>query len=106
MLVHRHGLLIHVDLIAVILFQFGDIARGVFGTAFTVLGNNIYQSAFDIFRHAQSIAADIYVRTTLKPGPKIAPVIAHAILDVDFFVAVARPGERQTGEMARLAHGS
>src|SRR4029078_6191642 len=70
-----------------------------------MFGHNIYKSAFNIFRHAQSIAAHIYVRTTLKPDPKIAPVIAHAVLDVDFLVAVARPGQRQTGEMARLAHG-
>ena len=105
MLVHRHGLLIHVDLIAVILFQFGNVARGVFGAAFAVLGNDVDQRAFDVFRHAQSVAAHIYVRATLKPGPKIAAVIAHAMLDVDFLVAVARPGKRQTGEVARLAHG-
>jgi len=70
-----------------------------------VFGHNIYKGALNVFRHAQSIAAHIYVRTTLKPDPKIAPVIAHAVLDVDFLVAVARPGQRQAGEMARLAHG-
>ena len=41
MLVHRHGPLIHVDLIAVILFQFGNIARCVFRAAFTVFGNDV-----------------------------------------------------------------
>src|SRR5262249_14193705 len=104
MIVYRHGPLIYIYLIAVILFQLGDIARGVFRSAFTVLGNDVYQSAFNVFRHAQSIAAYIYVCATLEPGPKIASVVAHAMLDIDFLVAVARPGQGQPGKMARLAH--
>src|SRR4029079_6804128 len=32
-------------------------------------------------------------------------VITHAILNIYFLVAVARPGECQTREMPRLAHG-
>src|SRR5262249_26975068 len=59
----------------------------------------------DVFRHAQSITAYIYVRATLEPGPQVASVVAHAILDVDFLVTVTRPGKRETSEMARLPHG-
>src|SRR6202043_3131598 len=39
-----------------------------------------------------------------EPRPQIAADFAHAMLHVDFLVAVARPGERQPREQPRRPH--
>ena len=41
---------------------------------------------------------------SLSQCPQVAADLAHAVLHVDFLVAVARPGERQAREQAGGAH--
>src|SRR5581483_1061736 len=98
------GPLIYVYLITVILFQFSNIARRILGAAFTVLGDDLDQGTLNVFRHALCIATHIYMCAALDPGPQVAAFIAHTVLHIDLFITVARPGERQTAEMAGLAH--
>ena len=67
-------------------------------------GGDIDQGALDVLRHAFGVAADIDMRPLGEPTPQLRPDLAHAVLDVEFLIAVARPGERQSRQTARLAH--
>src|SRR5262249_61282998 len=57
-----------------------------------------------ILGHAFCIAADINMSAIGKPGPQVPPDLAHTILDINLFVAVARPSKRQSRQKAGRLH--
>ena len=66
-------------------------------------GGDIDQRPLDILGHALGVAADIDMRALGEPAPQLRSDLAHTVLDVELLVAVARPGERQARQAARLA---
>src|SRR5262249_8924083 len=104
LVVYRHGVLIYVYLIAVILFQFGNVTRGIFRVALAVLRHHVDQRSLYILRHPQRVTAHIYMLTALHPCAQVAAFVAHAVLNIDLLVTIARPSEGQPTEMAGPAH--
>src|SRR3981081_3907171 len=75
----------------ILFLEFRDKADGLVGRTCTELRDDIDQRAFDIFRHPLGVAADINVRAFGQPRPQFAADLAHAVLHIEFLVAVARP---------------
>ena len=46
-----------------------------------------------VLGHARGVAADVERGSTLEPGPEFRAVLQHEVLDVEFFLLVARPGD-------------
>ena len=67
--------------------------------------DDLDERALDVLGHALGVAADVEMRAFGEPAPQLRPDLAHAVLDVDFLVAVARPGEGEPGQEPRLLHG-
>src|SRR5215472_2807595 len=92
---------LNILLIAPGLFQIGDERNRLVGGARTVRGNDLDPRGLDVPGHAFGIAADIDVRAVSEPSPQLAADLAHTVLDVELLGAVARPGERESGQRAR-----
>src|SRR6478736_6116010 len=96
--------LVHILLIAALLLQVRDERDRLVGGAHAVLRHDVDQRALHVLRHALGVAADVDMRAVGKPGPQIAPDLAHAVLHVEFLLAVARPGERKPRQHALRFH--
>src|ERR1700759_1051483 len=94
---------IHVGLIAPALLEVGDEGDGFAGVAAAMLGDDVDHGALDVLAHADR-AADVEVRAVRKPLPEIGAELAHAVLDVELLLVVARPREREPGAHARRPH--
>src|ERR1700739_513745 len=68
-------------------------------------GDDVDQAAFNILAHPFGIAADINIGALGEPGPYFAADLAHAILHIEFLVAVPRPSQRQSRQQARSLQG-
>src|SRR5579863_3454905 len=97
--------LINVGLVTAIDLQLAEEPHRLGRCAAAMLGDDVDERGLDVLGHAQRVAADIDVRAIIKPGPEVAANLAHAVLDVDLLVAVARPGKRQPREQPGRAHG-
>src|SRR5829696_3022561 len=96
---------IHVGLVAARLLKALYEDDGFIDGSSAVLRDDIDEGGFHVLGHALGIAADVEMRALREPAPQLRPDLAHAILHVDLVCAVARPGERQAGEQARVLHG-
>src|SRR5215211_5580929 len=95
---------IHVLLIAAALLEVGHEGDRLVGRAHAVLRDDVDQRPFHVLGHALGVAAHIHMRAVGEPRPQIAADLAHAILHVEFLLAVARPGERETGQHTGRLH--
>jgi hypothetical protein len=80
-----HAGLIDIAEIAVLLLQLDDIIRRLGWSKRSRILNDFMQRGIDIFGHTRGIAANIEVRTLLKPGEQVVRLLAHSVLDVKFF---------------------
>src|SRR5207237_5881940 len=69
-------------------------------------GDDLDPRAFHILGHALGVAADVDVGAIGQPSPELAAELAHAILDVELFAAVARPREREPRQRAGGFHAA
>src|SRR5215469_10592445 len=95
---------IHILLVAAVLLHLGHEGDRLVGRAYPEGRHDLDQRRLDVLGHALGVAADIDMRALGEPGPQIAANVAHAVLDIDFFGGVARPGEGEAGEHARRLH--
>src|SRR5439155_26060699 len=65
--------------------------------------NHLDQRFMDVMRHRLLVAAHIEVRALLEPTIQVASLFEHAVLNVDFFGAVAR-SEEHTSELQSRGH--
>src|SRR6516165_2120036 len=91
----RRGCSIDVLLVATLSLEVGDEGDSLVGRSRAVRGDQIHQSALYVLAHGYG-AADIDVGAVGDPRPQIAADLAHAILDIEFLFAIARPSERKT----------
>src|SRR6202034_928528 len=83
---------------------FTEKFRGLAGRAAAMHGNDVNERSLDVLRHPQRVTADVDMCAVIEPGPEVAADFTHAMLDVDFLVAVARPGERKAREQPGGTH--
>src|SRR5262249_53293204 len=95
---------VDVLLVASPLLEVGDERDRLVDRAHAELRNDIDQRKLHVLGHALGVAAAIDVRSVGEPRPQVATDLAHAILHVEFLLAVARPGERETREQAHRLH--
>src|SRR5882672_7143998 len=95
---------IDILLVAAALLEFGYERNRLVGFARTMGRHDVDQRALDVLGHSLAIAADVNVSALGKPSPQVAADLAHAVLHVDFLIAVARPGKREPGQHACRLH--
>ena len=74
-----------------------------FASSCAMARNDIHQSRLDILRHAFGVAAHVEVRALRQPAPQGVADFTHAVLDVEFPIAIARPRQREARERAAVA---
>ena len=87
------------------LLEFPDKSDGLIGRARAEFRYDIDQRAFDILRHPLGISTNVDMCAFGKPCPDFAADLAHSILHIEFFVAIARPGQRKPRQKPRSFHG-
>src|ERR1043166_1704787 len=95
---------INAGLITAGLLEVGDEGDRLVRRARPEGRNHVDERALHVLRHMLGVAAHIDMRAVGDPRPQVAPNFAHAMLDVDFLLAVARPREREPREHAGRFH--
>src|SRR5262249_49093634 len=98
------ALSIDVGLITAGLLEVGHEGDRLVSAARADRRDHVDERALHVLRHVFGVAADVNVSAVCDPGPQVAPDLAHAMLDVDFLFAVARPRQREAREHARGLH--
>src|SRR3546814_4894807 len=93
---------INVALIAVVRLERTDIIFCGLAASTGFARDNVDQGAVHVRRHVGSIAAHINMSALLQPGEDVAALLFHAMLDIDFFAAVAREGDIHAAERSIL----
>ena len=96
--------LVNIGLETLLLFEVRDKRHGFIRGKSAMLASDVGKRPLDILRHALRVAADIEMGALLKPSPDVPAGHAHAVLDIEFFAAVARPGQREPCERPRRFH--
>src|ERR1043166_1394966 len=95
---------INVDLIAARLLEVRHESDSLVRRARPEARDHVDERALHVLRHVLGVAAHIEMGAVGDPGPQVAPDLAHAMLNVDFLVAVARPGQSEPREHAGRFH--
>src|SRR5215472_11931411 len=98
------GCSVDIGLVAAGLLEVGDEGDRLVGGARAESCDHVDERALHVLRHVFGVAADVDVRAFGDPSPQVAPDFAHAMLDVDFLPAVARPRQSEASENAGRLH--
>src|SRR5262252_8398028 len=94
---------IDVLLVAPLFLELGDEGDGLVDRSGAMRSGHIDKRALHVLAHGYG-ATDIDMGAVGDPRPQIAADLAHAILDIEFLFAVARPSERETSKRAGGFH--